>query len=159
LNCTLQLFLFGKSIFLIKGYTIYFTTNKIQPMANLTHIMPFFIVESLPQSVSFYVDQLGFEIQFMGPKDDPYWAIVGRDNISIMLKGITPDVKPLPNPARHSWAAWDAYISTTEPEKLFGEYQSRGVTFRKPLAVNSDRLLGFELADADGYVLYFGQPE
>jgi hypothetical protein len=128
-------------------------------MANLTHIMPFFIVENLAPSVSFYVDQLGFEVQFIGPDGDPFWAIVGRDNISIMLKGIAPDVKPLPNPARHPWAAWDAYISTADPERLFEEYQSRGVAFRKPLAVNGDRLLGFEVADADGYVLYFGRPE
>jgi len=128
-------------------------------MAKLTHIMPFFIIESLAPSVSFYTDQLGFEIQFTGPDDDPYWAIVGRDNISIMLKGIAPDIKPVPNPTRHPRAAWDACISVADPETLFEEYDSRGVTFRQPIKVNSDRLLGFEVADADGYVLFFGRPE
>ena len=33
-----------------------------------------------------------------------------------------------------------------------------GVTFREPLGDNSDQLRGFEIADADGYVLYFGRP-
>ena len=128
-------------------------------MANLTHIMPFFIIDSLPASVSFYVDKLGFEVQHIGPDDDPFWAIVGRDSISIMLKGITPDVKPVPNSTRHPWAAWDAYISAADPEMLYEEYESRGVTFRQPLKVNGDNLLGFELADADGYALFFGRPE
>ena len=128
-------------------------------MANLTYIMPFFIVESLAPSVSFYTDQLGFEVRHTGPDDDPYWAIVGCDNISIMLKGITPDIKPVPNPTRHPWAAWDAYISAVDPKGLFEEYSARGVTFRQALHINSDRLLGFEVADADGYVLYFGRPE
>ena len=52
-------------------------------MTNLTHIWPFFIVSNLQQSVSFYVDQLGFEVRYMGPEIDPYYAIVGRDGISI----------------------------------------------------------------------------
>jgi len=121
--------------------------------------MPFFIVDQIPASVSFYINKLGFEVQHIGPDGDPFWAIVGRDNIAIMLKGITPDVKPVPNHTRHPWAAWDAYISVADPETLFEEWKSRGVTFRQPLQVNGDNLFGFELADADGYVLFFGRPE
>ncbi|PWU03528.1 MAG: hypothetical protein C5B52_03150 [Bacteroidetes bacterium] len=127
-------------------------------MPNLTSIWPFFIVSDLNKSVSFYVDKLGFELRFTGPDDDPYWAIVGRDSISIMLKAILPEVKPIPNHTRHEWARWDAYISTQDPEKLFDEYLSKDVKFFKPLQINSDNLLGFEIEDADGYVLYFGRP-
>jgi catechol 2,3-dioxygenase-like lactoylglutathione lyase family enzyme len=120
--------------------------------------MPFFIVESLEASVSFYTDKLGFEIRYIGPDEDPYWAIVGRDNISIMLKAIAPDIKPIPNHTRHEWAAWDAYISAAEPDALFEEYRSKGVAFNKPIHDNSDNLRGFEIKDADGYVLFFGRP-
>jgi len=127
-------------------------------MANLTHIWPFFIVANLKTSVSFYVDKLGFEVRYTGPDDGPYWAIVGQDNVSIMLKTITPDIKPIPNHTRHEWAAWDAYISTPEPDKLFDEYRSHDVSFKKPIQDNSDNLRGFELEDADGYVLFFGRP-
>ena len=109
-------------------------------------------------SVSFYVDKLGFEVRYTGPDDDPYWAIVGRDNISIMLKAIVPGVNPIPNHTRHEWARWDAYISTAEPDKLFDEYRSNDVSFKTPIHNNSDNLRGFEIEDADGYVLFFGRP-
>ncbi len=128
-------------------------------MANLNSIFPFFIVSNLKVSVSFYIDKLGFEVRYIGPDDDPYWAIVGRDNISIMLKAITPDIKPIPNRTRHEWASWDAYISTAEPDTLFDEYRSKNVSFSKPIHNNSDNLRGFEIEDADGYVLFFGRPE
>lgn len=128
-------------------------------MSNLNYIFPFFIVEHLQPSVSFYVDKLGFEVQHMGPADDPFYAIVGRDNISIMLKAITAEIKPMPNHTRHSWARWDAFISTAEPDLLFEEYRSRGLAFRQPLMDDNDGLRGFELADADGYALFFGRPK
>jgi catechol 2,3-dioxygenase-like lactoylglutathione lyase family enzyme len=128
-------------------------------MNNLTYIAPFFIVASLKNSVAFYVDKLGFKIRYMGPDEDPFYAMVGRDNISIMLKAIAPDVKPIPNHTRHEWAPWDAYISATEPDRLFEEYRSNGVAFSKPIHDNSDDLRGFEIADADGYVLFFGRPK
>jgi catechol 2,3-dioxygenase-like lactoylglutathione lyase family enzyme len=128
-------------------------------MTNLTYVSPSFIVADLKTSVSFYVDKLGFEIRYIGPDDDPFWAIVGRDNISIMLKAIAPDIKPVPNHTRHEWARWDAYISTAEPDTLFEEYRSRGVTFHQPIKDDGDNLRGFEVEDADGYVLFFGRPK
>ncbi len=127
-------------------------------MTNLTYISPFFIVADLKISVSFYVDKLGFEIRHIGPDDEPYWAIVGRDNISIMLKAIAADIKPIPNHTRHEWAPWDAYIYTAEPDTLFNEYRSNEVAFTKPIQDNSDNLRGFEIKDADGYILFFGRP-
>ena len=127
-------------------------------MTNLNFIFPFFIVANLKTSVSFYTDKLKFEIRHIGPDEDSFWAIVGRDNISIMLKAIAPDVKPIPNHTRHPWASWDAYIATAEPDKLFEEYKLNGVEFRQPIHNNDDDLRGFEIADADGYVLFFGRP-
>jgi catechol 2,3-dioxygenase-like lactoylglutathione lyase family enzyme len=127
-------------------------------LTSLNYISPFFIVSNLKNSVAFYLDKLGFKILHIGPDDDSYWAMVGRDDISIMLKAITPDIKPAPNHTRHHWAPWDAYISTEEPDILFEEYLSNGVPFRKPIHDNSDNLRGFEVEDADGYVLFFGRP-
>jgi catechol 2,3-dioxygenase-like lactoylglutathione lyase family enzyme len=128
-------------------------------MKDLNCIWPLFIIANLKDSVAFYVDKLGFEVRYIGPDDNPFWAVVGRDDISIMLKVIADDIKPVPNYTRHPWASWDAYINATDPGALYEEYQSRGVAFHRPLNVNGDRLLGFEVADADGYILFFGRPE
>jgi catechol 2,3-dioxygenase-like lactoylglutathione lyase family enzyme len=125
---------------------------------NLTYISPSFIVASLKTSVAFYVDKLGFKIRYIGPDGDPFWAIVGRDDISIFLKEIAPGIKPIPNHTRHEWARWDAYISAADPDTLFEEYSLHGVVFHQPLKVDDDGLRGFEVADADGYVLFFGRP-
>lgn len=98
-------------------------------MANLQYIMPCFIVADLNLSVSFYIDQLGFITRFIGPEGNPYSAIVGRDEISIMLKAVAPDIKPIPHRTRHAWAPTDVFISVAEPDRLFEEFSSKGVVF------------------------------
>jgi catechol 2,3-dioxygenase-like lactoylglutathione lyase family enzyme len=127
-------------------------------MAHLNFISPFFIVSNLKVSVSFYVESLGFEIRYMGPNDAPFFAMIGRDDISIMLKEINPAVIASPNYTRHEWAAWDAFVSVSDPDALFEEYHLAGVKFRQPIRNDDDGLRGFEIADADGYVLFFGRP-
>lgn len=125
----------------------------------LASIMPFFIVRDVLPSIAFYRDRLGFELEFLGPEGDPYFAIIGRDGVSIMIKAILPEVQPMPNPSRHPWAAWDAYVHVPDPDGLADEFLSRGVTLHEPLGVNGDKLRGFTVRDVDGYVLYFGRPD
>ena len=45
-----------------------------------------------------------------------------------------------------------------DPDALAAEFQARGVSFFRPLHDNSDDLRGFEIADVNGYVPYFGRP-
>jgi catechol 2,3-dioxygenase-like lactoylglutathione lyase family enzyme len=124
---------------------------------NLVSISPFFIVKDLQASIAFYRERLGFQLDFQGPADDVYYAGVSRDGIGIMLKTILPDVLPCPNHTRHPWARWDAYIYTLDPDTLFEEFRQRGVSFVKELSFIDDGLWGFEITDADGYVLAFFQ--
>ena len=122
---------------------------------NLASISPFFIVKDLQASIAHYRERLGFELDFTGPEGDPYYAGVSRDGVGIMLKAITPDVLPCPNHTRHEWARWDAYIYTLDPDVLFDEFSQRGASIVKTLSFIDDGLWGFEIADADGYVLAF----
>jgi uncharacterized glyoxalase superfamily protein PhnB len=133
-------------------------TFPVTMQAQLDHVSPFFIVRDVVPAIDFYKDRLGFEVTFLGPTGDPYFAMLRRDGVRLMLKAITPEVQPTPNPSRHHWARWDAFIHTPDPDALAEEFASRGVSFREPLGVNSDNLRGFEVSDADGYVLYFGRP-
>lgn len=128
-------------------------------MAKLNNIAPFFIVEDMRNAMAYYVNKLGFALRFMGPDDeDPFFAIMGRDNVSIMLKSINPAVKAEPNYTRHEWARWDAYIAVDDPDTLFKEYTALGAGFRQPLMDDEDGLRGFEVVDTDGYILFFGRP-
>jgi len=122
---------------------------------NLVSISPFFIVKDLRISIDFYCERLGFQVDFQGPDGDVYYAGVSRDGVGILLKVILPDVLPCPNHTRHPWARWDAYIHSLDPDALFNEFRQRGVVFSKELSYIDDGLWGFEVADADGYVLAF----
>ena len=114
-------------------------------------------MKDLQASIVFYRERLGFQLDFQGPDGDVYYAGVSRDGVGIMLKAILPDVLPCPNHTRHPWARWDAYIYTLDPDTLFDEYRQRGVSFVKELSFIDDGLWGFEITDADGYVLAFFQ--
>jgi catechol 2,3-dioxygenase-like lactoylglutathione lyase family enzyme len=122
----------------------------------LNGIAPFFIVRSTAASVAFYRDTLGFDIIYQEPEADPFFAIVCRDGAMLLVKQV--EVNPLPNPVRDPAARWDAYINAPDPDALATEFTSRGVIFSVPLMDTHDGLRGFELKDADGYVLFFGRP-
>ena len=131
------------------------TGNREKANRKLESISPFFIVKDLSVSIAHYIERFGFELAFQGPDDGPYYAGVTRDGISIMLKAITPDVLPQPNHTRHPWARWDAYIYTQDPDTLYEEFSRRSASFVKTLSYIDDGLWGFEVSDADGYVLAF----
>lgn len=123
-------------------------------------IAPLFIVKSVPAALAFYRDRLGFTVTFQGPQpDDIFFGIVERGAAMIMLKAVGVD--PVPNYTRdvgQGIARWDAYLHVPDPDALAAEFSSRNVEFFVPLKDTGDGLRGFELKDADGYVLFFGRP-
>ena len=123
-------------------------------------IAPLFIVRDVPTALAFYRDRLGFEVTFQGPEpDDIFFGIVERGGAMIMMKEVGVD--PVPNYTRdigQGIARWDAYLHVPDPDALAAEFASRDIEFFVPLQDNSDNLRGFEVQDADGYVLYFGRP-
>jgi len=128
--------------------------------SQISGISPFFIVSHVPTSLSFYQDLLGFEITFQGPApDDIFFGIVRRGGAQILLTAV--GVAPVPNYTRdikQGIARWDAYVVVADPDALAVEFASRNVEFSVPLQDTDDGLRGFELKDADGYVLFFGRP-
>ena len=126
------------------------------PRAPLGKDSPFFIVDEIAPSVAFY-EQLGFEVRHQSPEEDPFFAIVGRDDTQILLKEITRDVNPQPNSTRHPWARWDAFISVENPDALAAEFAEANIRFARELEDTEEGLRGFELRDNDGYILFFGR--
>ncbi|MBA3914791.1 MAG: VOC family protein [Acidobacteriales bacterium] len=120
-------------------------------------ISPFFIVSNVDATIAFYRDRLGFETRFQQPERKPFFAILGRDGVQLLVKS-EGGVLPLPNPGRHPSMRWDAYVSAPDPDALAAEFAGRGATFSTPLKDTHDGLRGFEIRDPDGYVLFFGRP-
>jgi catechol 2,3-dioxygenase-like lactoylglutathione lyase family enzyme len=128
----------------------------------ITGIAPFFIVRDVPAALKFYRDQLGFDITFQGPSEnDIFFGIVQRGAAMIILKAIGVD--PVPNYTRdikQGIARWDAYLHVPDPDALAAEFSSRNVQFFRSINDNKngdDGLRGFEIKDADGYILFFGR--
>jgi hypothetical protein len=123
-------------------------------------IAPFFISRHVPTALSFYRDRFGFDIAFQGPSDDDiFFGIVQRGAATIILKHI--GVEPVPNYTRDikkGIARWDAFLHVPDPDALAAEFASRNVEFFQPLEADyaDDGLRGFEVKDADVYLLYFG---
>jgi catechol 2,3-dioxygenase-like lactoylglutathione lyase family enzyme len=126
----------------------------------ISGIAPFFIVKNVPSALSFYRDRLGFKVTFQGPEpDNIFFGIVQRGAAMIMFKDV--GVNPVPNYTRDvkkGIARWDVYLHVPDPDALAAELSSRNVDFSEPLKDTDDGLRGFELKDADGYVLFFGRP-
>jgi catechol 2,3-dioxygenase-like lactoylglutathione lyase family enzyme len=126
----------------------------------ISGIAPFFIVRNVPAALSFYRDRLGFDIVFQGPSDnDIFFGIVRRGAAMIILKA--SGVDPVPNYTRDikkGIARWDAFLNVPDPDALAAEFSSRSVEFFLPLKddYSDDGLRGFEVKDADGYLLFFG---
>jgi hypothetical protein len=126
----------------------------------ISGIAPFFISRHVPTALSFYRDRFGFDIAFQGPSDDDiFFGIVQRGAATIILKDI--GVEPVPNYTRDikkGIARWDAFLHVPDPDALAAEFSSRNVEFFLPLKDDyaDDGLRGFEVKDADGYLLFFG---
>lgn len=125
--------------------------------ARIETIAPLLVVSNVGQTIAFYREKLGFEAEYQHPETDPFFSMLRRDGVMLLIKSHA-NLTPLPNSQRHPWIAWDAYVYVPDPEALAAEFAGNRVEFRKPLGVNSDNLLGFEIRDPDGYVLFFGRP-
>ncbi|HEY1498846.1 MAG TPA: VOC family protein [Acidobacteriaceae bacterium] len=125
----------------------------------LNAVTPFFIVDDLPATLDFYRSKLGFAVIHHGGDDSgDFWAFLGRDQVMLMFKAITPEIHPQPNHTRHPWARWDAYILTSDPDALCQEFVAKDVPIYRQLADTNDGLRAFEIIDNNGYVLCFGRP-
>jgi len=123
--------------------------------AKIETIAPSFIVTNVSQTIAHY-RKLGFEVMYQQPDDDPFFAIVHRDAVMIFVK--SSGDAPMPNSSRNPAVKWDAYLYVPDPNALAAEFAGNEVTFHKPLGETSEKLLGFEVRDPNGYVLFFGRP-
>ena len=121
-------------------------------IAKLEKIVPQFLVLDLKTACDFYVEQLGFRVDF---EYEDFYAGVERDGVMIHLKlSDTPDPSRL---AKQQGDHLDIYFTVDDIEALYAEYKTRGVKFTQPLQTKPWDMREFVVWDNNGYILYFGQ--
>ena len=106
-------------------------------------IIPILNVNNLAASIRFYVDLLGFTIDW-GDHDGSLMASVSRDGNSIMLcEGEQGQ------PGTWIW------IGVEDIEPLFKEYKTKDVKFQQ-MPTNYPWAYEMRIEDPDGHILRFG---
>ncbi len=106
-------------------------------------------VHSLKDSVPFYRDALGMEIDF----EAPGWCFLSRDNFAVML-GECPDAIAAKDLGDHSYFA---YVTVQDATTLFQELDLRKIDFIKLLTDEPWGMREFGLRTPDGHRIMFGQ--
>ena len=106
-------------------------------------IIPILRVDSVAASIRYYVDVLGFKVDW-GSERDSTFASVSRDRRAIMLAQGEQG-----QPGTWLW------IGVEDIEPLYAEYSAKGVKFREQ-PTNYPWAYEMKIEDPDGHVLRFG---
>src|SRR5438067_1403601 len=121
-------------------------------------IAPYFIVDDVVTTASYYRDKLGFRYErFWG--EPPCFCMVYRSGVVIMLSQLPTKGVMRPNHLTEGEAgeAWDAYIWVENADALHAEFKSRGVTIPRGICDQPYGCRDFDVEDCNGYRLCFGQ--
>jgi len=106
-------------------------------------IIPILRVNSVAASIRFYVDVLGFKVDWGGDQGSTF-TLVSRDGRAIMLAEGEQG-----HPGTWLW------IGVEDIEPLFAEYSAKGVNIRER-PTNYPWAYEMKIEDPDGHVLRFG---
>jgi len=125
---------------------------SLKAVAEITSLVPQFLVDDLSQAVSYYKDRLGFETDFIY---ESVYASVSRDGFSIHLK-CAPKISA-DRAHRKQNEHLDAFVGVRGIEALYDEFTSKDAHIIRSL---DDRPWGckdFYVVDLDGYILCFSE--
>jgi len=129
------------------------STVIAQRAAHLTGIAPQFLVDDLDRAIAYYVDKLGFELDFTY---ESFYASVSRDGFAIHLKCAPKTAADREH--RRQNEHLDAYVAVSGVRGLFSELQTRGAQVMKPLQEEPWACVDFYIEDPDGNILCFSEP-
>lgn len=106
-------------------------------------------VLDLQASTQYYTAVLGLTIDFAAPG----WSFLSRGSFRVML-GECTDAVPPGELGDHSYYA---YVTVSDVDALYAEYQRAGVVFTQALASKPWGMREFGIRTPDGHRLMFGQ--
>ncbi len=123
--------------------------------AKITSSAPVLLVKDLPASVAYWRDKLGFtDQQIYG--EPPYFAMVKRDNFTVMLAQVDADKNFIPN-----WQIvekmWNVYFWVDDVDSIYAEFQASGAIIDYSLYVAPHGVKEFGVQDLDDHDIAFGQ--
>ena len=118
----------------------------------IRQIVPVFFTMSIPPTVAWYKEKLGFDCRGTW-QDPPVYAIVARDGHAIHFRCAAP---PLANPDKEAEELLDAYLYVDDADVLYAEYAAKGVEFARELGNMPWNSREFVVKDCDGRLLAFG---
>jgi predicted enzyme related to lactoylglutathione lyase len=118
------------------------------PSPHFTSVMPTVPVQDLARAVTFYSEQLGFEVDF---QNGTTYAIVSRDGIQLGIAA--PPISTVPAGHGRCYFKLSAGI-----DELYEGYHSSGVAIFHELRDEPYGMREFMIADVDRNEINFGQP-
>jgi len=119
------------------------TSSRIKKMS------PQFLVADLERSIEFYMQKLGFSMEF---RYEDFYAGIMKDGNSIHLKSGNPSAGERKNKREND--DLDLVFSVENVDGLYNDLVNRSVEITQPLC---ERPYGkeFYVADPDGYIIAF----
>lgn len=121
----------------------------------LQHHATVLLVESVPETIAYYRDALGFEIELYDTIPDHY-AFALRDNCSVHFAH-WDGVAPRPNSADVPPDMFDLYVYVEDVDGLHTELVDRGADVIQAPTRQGYGTYEIRVRDPNGYILAFGR--
>ncbi|TAI49694.1 VOC family protein [Flagellimonas allohymeniacidonis] len=123
-------------------------------------LAPQWIVDNLKETIHFYKENLGFEIDWQGT----LFAIISKGDVTLMIRELREGNLKRPNRIpfiESGWhtngsEAWDAYIWVQNADELYTELKQKEVAIFREIQDSEYGNRDFEIEDNNGYILCFG---
>ena len=107
------------------------------------------------RAAEYYRDKLGFRIVGYFFEEPPVFAMVARDNQTIMLR-LMQRGRGGSN-RNYADEGLDAYLWSDDADALHAEFRQSGADIATPPHLRSYGMKELEVRDLDGYVICFGE--
>ena len=120
------------------------------------HVAPYFFVDDVKASASWYRDKLGFTYERIWG-EPPSFVMVRRAGMTIMLKHVGRGLSRPNHTVDPERMSWDAYIWIEDADALYAEFKQKGVRIAREICDQEYGCRDFDVEDLNGYRLCFGQ--
>jgi uncharacterized glyoxalase superfamily protein PhnB len=118
-------------------------------------VIPVFLVDDVAQTVDFYAQVLGFEVNFLYD-EPPTYASVSRDDAVINFSKSNPPGRRNGMAAAGEGNGTDVYIVVSDIDDIYAELKDKVNVLLEPDSYDYG-MREFKIEDPNGYHLLFGQ--